>query len=73
VSHWQEFIDTMTPERADRIRYYMIQLRTPEGMDEEVSCLMCAVNMLGRPDGKELAERLAQKQDSRAAERRGEG
>jgi hypothetical protein len=59
VSHWSDFIDTMTGARADRIRSFMIQMRTKEGMEEVVDCMMCAVHMLAGPGGKDLAERLA--------------
>lgn len=62
MSIWSEFIATMTPERADRIRDNMIRMRTREGMEEVVNCMMAAVHMLGGEGGRELADRLAEKQ-----------
>lgn len=61
MGHWDEFVSTMTPERTERIKHYMIVLRTPEGMTETVDCLMAAVHMLSSEGGRELAERLARR------------
>lgn len=59
MSDWQTFVDTMTDDRADLIRDFMVRMRTREGVNETVSCLMAAIHMLDRPGGRELAERMA--------------
>lgn len=59
TGHWSKFIDNLTPEQAERIRVYMIRMRTTEGMQEVVDCMMCAVHMLSHEGGRELADRLA--------------
>lgn len=56
---WDAWIAGMTPERANVVRWFVVQMRTQAGIEETVNAMMAALNVLDRPGGRELADRLA--------------
>ncbi len=62
---WRAWIDGISPERAELVRWFLVRMRAKDGIDETVTAMMAAIHILDLPSGKATADRLAVLEASR--------